>query len=43
MEKKLKESKIPCLSLPREHIVANVGQIATRVEAFIEMIEGVVE
>ena len=41
LEKKLKESKIPFLSLQKEHVVANAGQLATRVEAFIEMIEGV--
>jgi len=43
LEKRLKESNIPFLSLQREHIVTNVGAIATRVEAFIEMIEGVIE
>jgi len=43
LEKKLKESKIPFLSFQREHIVTHAGQIATRVEAFIEMIEGLIE
>ena len=43
LERKLKESKIPFLSIEREHIVTNAAQIATRVEAFIEMIEGVIE
>lgn len=40
LEKKLKASRIPFLSIDREHVVTNAGQIATRVEAFIEMIEG---
>lgn len=43
LEKRLKELKIPFLSIEREHIVTNAAQIATRVEAFIEMIEGVIE
>lgn len=43
LENKLKESKIPFLSFQREHIVTHAGQIATRVEAFIEMIDGVIE
>ena len=43
LEKKLKELRIPFLSIEREHIVTNAAQIATRVEAFIEMIEGVIE
>jgi benzoyl-CoA reductase/2-hydroxyglutaryl-CoA dehydratase subunit BcrC/BadD/HgdB len=43
LENKLKELKIPFLSFQREHIVTHAGQIGTRVEAFIEMIEGVIE
>ena len=40
LEKKFKASGIPFLSINREHVVSNAGQIATRLEAFIEMIEG---
>ena len=43
LERKLKELDIPFLSIEREHIVSNAAPIATRVEAFIEMIEGVIE
>ena len=43
LEKKFKASGIPFLSIDREHVVTNAGQIATRIEAFIEMIEGTVE
>ncbi len=43
LEKKFKDSGIPFLSIDREHVVTNAAQIATRVEAFIEMIEGAVE
>jgi bzd-type benzoyl-CoA reductase N subunit len=43
LERKLKESKIPFLALQREHIITNKEQIATRVEAFIEMIREVTE
>jgi benzoyl-CoA reductase subunit C len=43
LEKKFKASGIPFLSIEREHVVTNAAQIATRVEAFIEMIEGTVE
>ncbi len=40
LEKKLKDSGIPVLSIEREQILTNEAQIATRVEAFIEMIQG---
>jgi benzoyl-CoA reductase/2-hydroxyglutaryl-CoA dehydratase subunit BcrC/BadD/HgdB len=40
LERKLKASGIPFLSIDREHVVTNAGQIATRLQAFIEMIEG---
>lgn len=43
LEKKLKDEKIPFLALQREHITTNKAQIATRIEAFIEMIHEVVE
>jgi benzoyl-CoA reductase/2-hydroxyglutaryl-CoA dehydratase subunit BcrC/BadD/HgdB len=41
LEKKLKDSGIPFLSIEREQVLTNAARIATRVEAFIEMIEGV--
>jgi benzoyl-CoA reductase/2-hydroxyglutaryl-CoA dehydratase subunit BcrC/BadD/HgdB len=40
LEKKFQASGIPFLSIEREHVVTNAGQIATRLEAFIEIIEG---
>jgi len=43
LEKKLKDERIPFLALQREHITTNKAQIATRIEAFIEMIHEVVE
>lgn len=43
LEGKLKELKIPFFPLQREHIITNKAQIATRVEAFIEMIHEVIE
>ncbi len=43
LEKKLKDEKIPFLALQREHIITNKAQIATRIEAFIEMLHEVVE
>ena len=42
LENRLKESKIPFLSIQREHIITNAGQIGVRVDAFIETIEGVI-
>ena len=43
LEKKLKDERIPFLALQREHIITNKAQIATRIEAFIEMIHEVIE
>lgn len=40
-EEKFKEANIPLLTLEREEILTNTGQLAVRAEAFIEMIEGV--
>ncbi|MDR1946688.1 MAG: 2-hydroxyacyl-CoA dehydratase family protein [Desulfovibrio sp.] len=40
IEDKLKAAKIPLLTVEREEIMTNVGQLAVRAEAFIEMIEG---
>lgn len=42
LEKKLKDSGIPFLSIEREQVLTNAAQIATRVGAFIEMIEGLI-
>lgn len=39
LEKKLKDAGIPLLTVEREEIMANAGQLAIRAEAFIEMIE----
>jgi benzoyl-CoA reductase/2-hydroxyglutaryl-CoA dehydratase subunit BcrC/BadD/HgdB len=39
LEKRLKDEGIPQLTLEREEIMANAGQLAVRAEAFIEMIE----
>ena len=39
LEKKLKDAGIPLLTVEREQIMANAGQLAIRAEAFIEMIE----
>jgi len=40
LEEKVKKANIPMLALEREEIMTNVGQLAVRAEAFIEMIEG---
>jgi benzoyl-CoA reductase/2-hydroxyglutaryl-CoA dehydratase subunit BcrC/BadD/HgdB len=40
MKKKLGEAGIPYISLSREYHLAQVGMLRTRVEAFIEMIQG---
>lgn len=40
MGNRFKEANVPVLSLEREEIMTNALQIAVRVEAFIEMIEG---
>ena len=39
LEPMLKEAGIPILTLDREEHLANVGQLAIRAEAFVEMIE----
>ena len=39
LEKKLKDAGIPLLTVEREEIMANAGQLSIRAEAFIEMIE----
>ena len=39
LEKRLKDEGIPLLTLEREEQMANVGQLAVRAEAFVEMIE----
>ena len=39
LERKLKESGIPFLSIGREQILGHEAQIATRIQAFIEVIE----
>jgi benzoyl-CoA reductase subunit C len=36
---KAKEAGIPCLLLEREHVLTGVGQMRTRVQAFLETIE----
>ena len=37
---KFKDANIPLLTIEREEIMTNAGQVAIRAEAFIEMIEG---
>jgi len=39
LEKRLKDEGIPLLTVEREEIMANAGQLAIRAEAFVEMIE----
>ena len=39
LEQKLKDAGIPLLTVEREEHMANVGQLAIRAEAFVEMIE----
>jgi benzoyl-CoA reductase/2-hydroxyglutaryl-CoA dehydratase subunit BcrC/BadD/HgdB len=39
MENKLKEAGIPWISFNREYHLANAGQLKTRIEAFLEMLE----
>ena len=39
LEKELKESNIPMLSLEREYAMGGAGQLRTRVQAFLERIE----
>lgn len=40
VEKEMKESSIPMLSIDREYSLGAVGQLRTRVQAFLERIEG---
>jgi benzoyl-CoA reductase/2-hydroxyglutaryl-CoA dehydratase subunit BcrC/BadD/HgdB len=40
IKKKFEAANIPYISLSREYHLANVGMLRTRVEAFIEMIQG---
>jgi bzd-type benzoyl-CoA reductase N subunit len=40
IDDKLKAAEIPLLTVEREEIMTNVGQLAVRAEAFIEMIQG---
>ncbi len=42
LEKKFKASGVPFLSIGREQVATNRAQLGTRVEAFIEIIEGAV-
>jgi bzd-type benzoyl-CoA reductase N subunit len=39
LEEALKEAGVPLLKLEREEIMTNIGQLAVRAEAFIEMLE----
>lgn len=39
LEQRLKDANIPLLTVEREEIMANAGQLAVRAEAFVEMIE----
>lgn len=39
LDKKFKDAGIPLLTVEREELMANAGQLAIRAEAFIEMIE----
>ena len=41
LEKMLEESNIPLLSLEREYALSSVGQLKTRIQAFLETIERV--
>jgi benzoyl-CoA reductase/2-hydroxyglutaryl-CoA dehydratase subunit BcrC/BadD/HgdB len=40
LRKVLKEANIPLLNLDREYMLGGIGQLRTRVQAFIESIEG---
>jgi bzd-type benzoyl-CoA reductase N subunit len=40
IDDKLKAAEIPLLTVEREEIMTNIGQLAVRAEAFIEMIQG---
>ncbi len=39
LERWLKEAGVPFMSFERDYYLANVGQLKTRVEAFIETLE----
>ena len=39
LEKRLKELDVPCLSVEREYTLGNIGQLKTRVQAFLERME----
>jgi benzoyl-CoA reductase/2-hydroxyglutaryl-CoA dehydratase subunit BcrC/BadD/HgdB len=39
LEKEMKESSIPMLSIDREYSLGAVGQLRTRVQAFLERVE----
>lgn len=40
LEMEFRDSKVPYLSLDREYILGGTGQMRTRVQAFLETIEG---
>lgn len=40
LRQELKETGIPLLEIEREYLLGSVGQLRTRVQAFLEMIEG---
>jgi benzoyl-CoA reductase subunit C len=40
LEEELRKSNIPMLSLEREYALGAVGQLKTRVQAFLERLEG---
>lgn len=41
LESRLKEAGIPCFTFVREYALTNVGQLRTRIEAFVETLTGV--
>jgi benzoyl-CoA reductase/2-hydroxyglutaryl-CoA dehydratase subunit BcrC/BadD/HgdB len=40
LTKQFKKEKIPFLKLDREYLLSGVGQLRTRVQSFLETIEG---
>ena len=40
LNKELKELGVPCLNLEREYVTSSIGAFKTRVQAFIEVLEG---
>jgi benzoyl-CoA reductase/2-hydroxyglutaryl-CoA dehydratase subunit BcrC/BadD/HgdB len=40
LDKQFKEEGIPFLKLDREYLLGGIGQLRTRVQAFLEIIEG---